>query len=1071
MSKRIGLGRTRSRSIERPVGAGSPGAAMAVTDDVGEGDEKSSGMSVNPRTRVRSSVGFESGGQGEAVEELENDTEAMSVTGWGMREPLGTAGKLDFHSAGCECLFASHDRNDLSASSPLVHPFAYTMLLLFSVIGAASSKASPATSAALVQSPPEPPLGFNPRPASHPSVSPGHTPSMNSPIAGRSSPHSLTLSDSLDFTSNPIHWPPSPGHQREGGSPGAEAASSTYPQPYVPGKGGTGRSSRHSSSGSIGGRNPSIPLGQMTMAGSSSTSIKTPESSRSNASSPQSSVSSIGGLSARRVSGPELARPGSMSANASSAGGIGARNPFFMPESFAAAGERLSPPTDVKMSPSGGSSEVGDAQSDRKEAASGQLHWARQVLNDERASGQERNSFSSQGSSVVGGSGSPDTWQSSGSAIQRVSGIPTSPQTAMRRSSSDDGRSSGGSPSRYRNEGSARLHRLSMDTIGAATETGVVAPSTLLGVEPQVLSPVRYSSGSPSLADDARQEWLTSGSESLIAGGSGSSQPESSHRRSSSRAEVGRWSTAREARQASPSRFAASSPIVPQLQRSISHEGPPRPARAQTTDGSVGNAQMWDSVWPDTTTRAVDPVTALPVSCTAVASPSLAPLVPPLVMHSRSMSASVSTTSPGTPSNNPEAFAHFSQGRRDSNAALFGRPSSSFIPKRSGSAGGVSPPGSPLITMKSPAKSLPSYKGYDKTHGTGRSGGSPSGDKSESPFNAQDMPAFSAPRGPGSPRQIPTVMNRFFSGDSEAPAFIFTLPTPPTGTPEISTSAAEVSRATEQSSLDKYPPLALPPAVATPSPAPGDLLNDADGVSLGDNRASAGSSANAQQRPVPPPFRRAVSHITAPSPPLLPAPSTFRTRSFSGSNMARPPLTSRNSGGKIRAGPPSPNLPSYIPSPTSSPRAPFTSLPLELPADAETAVVLEATGAPLSSLDDFVKPAGPPSEGSLSPVSMGRVSDADADDEASPPLASEVLELVEEETDTESIDDLSAMQSIPTPMPAAGVNGDADEVMAAPTDSLPADVAFEDEGLSTLERIFLLSKSEHAFHRSVQAFI
>lgn len=40
-----------------------------------------------------------------------------------------------------------------------------------------------------------------------------------------------------------------------------------------------------------------------------------------------------------------------------------------------------------------------------------------------------------------------------------------------------------------------------------------------------------------------------------------------------------------------------------------------------------------------------------------------------------------------------------------------------------------------------------------------------------------------------------------------------------------------------------------------------------------------------------------------------------------------------------------------------------------------------------------------------------------------------------------------------------------DEVMAVPKDLLPTDVAFEDEGLNTLERIFLLSKSEYPFHR------
>jgi serine/threonine-protein phosphatase 4 regulatory subunit 1 len=42
-----------------------------------------------------------------------------------------------------------------------------------------------------------------------------------------------------------------------------------------------------------------------------------------------------------------------------------------------------------------------------------------------------------------------------------------------------------------------------------------------------------------------------------------------------------------------------------------------------------------------------------------------------------------------------------------------------------------------------------------------------------------------------------------------------------------------------------------------------------------------------------------------------------------------------------------------------------------------------------------------------------------------------------------------------------------DEVMAAPKDVLPSDVAFEDEGLNTLERIFLLSKSDYPFHRWV----
>ncbi|KAJ9104057.1 hypothetical protein QFC19_004191 [Naganishia cerealis] len=40
------------------------------------------------------------------------------------------------------------------------------------------------------------------------------------------------------------------------------------------------------------------------------------------------------------------------------------------------------------------------------------------------------------------------------------------------------------------------------------------------------------------------------------------------------------------------------------------------------------------------------------------------------------------------------------------------------------------------------------------------------------------------------------------------------------------------------------------------------------------------------------------------------------------------------------------------------------------------------------------------------------------------------------------------------------------EALSMPKDLMPNEDAFEDEGLTTLERIFLLSRSEHAFHRS-----
>lgn len=54
--------------------------------------------------------------------------------------------------------------------------------------------------------------------------------------------------------------------------------------------------------------------------------------------------------------------------------------------------------------------------------------------------------------------------------------------------------------------------------------------------------------------------------------------------------------------------------------------------------------------------------------------------------------------------------------------------------------------------------------------------------------------------------------------------------------------------------------------------------------------------------------------------------------------------------------------------------------------------------------------------------------------------------------------------------PAGGGEVDPDvegipEALSMPRDLMPSEDAFEDEGLTTLERIFLLSRSEHAFHR------
>jgi hypothetical protein len=104
MAKRVGLGRTRSRSTDGPSEAASPGADMPVTDDVDGELQKSSATSSNPG-RIRSSIwspAFGLGGQGADAKVLGDPTEAPSGAVWDLGEASGTAGKLDLHSAGCK---------------------------------------------------------------------------------------------------------------------------------------------------------------------------------------------------------------------------------------------------------------------------------------------------------------------------------------------------------------------------------------------------------------------------------------------------------------------------------------------------------------------------------------------------------------------------------------------------------------------------------------------------------------------------------------------------------------------------------------------------------------------------------------------------------------------------------------------------------------------------------------------------------------------------------------------------------------------------------------------------------
>lgn len=930
-------------------------------------------------------------------------------------------------------------------------------------------------------------MGYNPPPAAHP-LSPPSPMAKLSPFApGEPFGGNINIGSGPEL-GGAFNWvgPTAAGQdlsRRSSSGQGSPAISEegTSPspsfvnQPVGPlgSSKGTPPSARKSSTGSVnststtGHRNPS-----------------TTGTTRSNASSPHSSVSSITGLPGRRVSGGSPGVIGSMVRSGSS--------PIVsVQESIGSVGMRMNPTMTTAATATTNHHHqhqqqghvhhtAQDSGMAEREKASDQLKSAREVLNVGRAnSGQldreneGRGSASSQGST----SSTADSW--TGGAVQRAQGltmsIPQQPVApgSIRRSSSDDGRSAC-SPIRSHQQrressssssSSSRPGSSSLDTL---VPTGVVAPSTLLGVEPTVTSPIRYSPTSPGPIEAGQQEWLAD------VGTGGSSL---SHRRSGSRAgEMGRWSTAREARQASPSRGLAS-PTIPTLYRSLSHEGQ-RTGRSQTTDGSVGHVNMWDSVWPDPSSKAVDPVTALPVSLSGMASPSLTPLVPPLVMHGRSMSASIPIT-PGTPQHGVDVGKYVGQGRRDSNAALFGRPPSGFTQSKTGSP--VSPPGSPMTSMKSPARSLPSYRHAKKSTGSMRSNASANSDRGDSPFNAQDLPAFSAPRGPGSPRQIPTVMNRFFE-EFNPPNLVFTQPTPPSGAHAHIDGRGDdevpVLEHREPHALEGSPPLALPPAVASPNLAP-SVSPPMSSDPLSDNKASGSNSSfpAPSGRPVPPPFRRAISHVNAPTPTPMPAP-TYRVRSFSGSSsqLTRPVLTSRNSGSRGQALGSEPSSPALVTQPISPHQTPAPELEKVEPL---ASVPSKQPSPPQRSSSDSESPpkTSPVAEQRSSPDNVSPASDVDADADPSPTSehdASHELDPLREEgyfqgetafQPEHGDEDDSAV--LDTPLPAAPSGNDSDEVMAAPTDSLPADVAFEDEGLLTLERIFLLSKSEHGFHRYV----
>jgi hypothetical protein len=1000
-------------------------------------------------------------------------------------------------------------------------------------------------------SPPAPPVGFNPPPASHPSStssSPGSPLNFNLNSIGSGSTTMGRVSSAspgevegagAGGREKMVGWPFGQSHspsllgqeeqvrfgsyhsgQREqtGGVAGASASASASAGTGERTGGSTAGSSASSPSsgtsegsgrnrtglrgmvgtgeqgavGSIGlgsgvGQGQSQSQGYAQGQGSGSGSGQ--GINRSSLSSLGSSVSSItlAGL-ARRTSGgrSDSSRSGSNRGSISNHGGA---NPFDL-AALGGGTEKITPPAE-QIAPSGMGAE-GDELSEAvagvtgqgKSTASEQLDRARQNLNDEkdRVFGLSRQA-SLAGLVIQHPQASPMEYNAvAGKSITSPSSPVLGARShtgSLRRSSSDDGRSAGSrSPSR---SSSSAASGSRLETL--VSPGGVVAPSTLLGVD-TITSPISYTDQSSEMFSPSHgrgSSSATTGDNASISSSRSGSSPVGQNRRG----DLGRWSTAREVRNSPPGKKSPSP--APSLQRSFSHESH-RHERA-STEGAQGNVHMWDSVWPtQTSNKAVDPVTALPVSHQVVGSPALVPLIPPLGMHSRSMSASVVVNSPnmGSPADS------YNRARRDSGAGVSGRPAMNLAARPS-TPGQLSPPGSPLSYINPQTRSLPMFRSAKKSatpsSGSATSKTSPTyTDRAESPLNSTDLPMFSAPRGPGSPRAIPTMMNRYFS-ETDVPGLIFTQPTP---TPEVSLSRPSDNERTNtfdatDSLLASSPPLALPPALASPEPAPAAGPSTlAASPAISDKPSGSGTPVKAASvaRPVPPPFRRALSHVNAASPPLQ-ASTSPRPRAYSGSTstMARPAMISQNSNysaSRQRSGQASPLQQPRVVSPAEE------SPPQSIGSDRGPSPTIRVS--PDKEENDKSPPAKSPvaksksssggkSGDSISPPSIGNSSHLDADDEASPVLPeSAVMKDISIEPQSDVFDEsFDAVQQDYNPVVIADtelhgsgtLNSDADEVMAVPTDTLPADVAFEDEGLLTLERIFLLSKSEHAFHRYV----
>lgn len=630
---------------------------------------------------------------------------------------------------------------------------------------------------------------------------------------------------------------------------------------------------------------------------------------------------------------------------------------------------------------------------------------------------------------------------------------------------------------------------------------GIATPSTILDATSTMTSPTDYNTGGPRdspdespphAPDEPSLSSLSHSTRNLAKEYERSQSPGSASSASSTHANMWRH------RGASTSELASRSASSANAQANAAHR-----ARSQTDGG--GNVHMWDSVWPENVTRSVHPFdigAASPVAIPPLESPFSTAHVPTMGgAHGRSMSGSVGDSFFG------------SQGRRGSNVGLLaGRSSPRGIgiklpaPTTNPDQTVPSPPSSPLL-LKSPSSGGTRsflmgdrYLHQSYRRSTGNTAGSSSDRSSNSRPTSPlvpENPYFHNAAAPGSasPRAIssliysPPLSQRDYNpallsprslperedGMAQQPELMFTHPTPTDGvSPDEPHGGGERAGMSGDSRVSPQQ-WALPPALAQPDPPPSQSVAPppptGPNLPLPDAAASVPTATTTNTRsgaglddiphpsklPLRPGFRRAISSrgmVAAPrSPQLLPA-ADVKPRSTSSPSILPQRAGGDGGGGGVDS---------------RSATSPTLSLsPLKLSPERKTGYLDNQDKASM-----VTSPPGQP-ESDFEQQHDANVEAPGATQSPPPSLASNVLT-----ADTSAADDQHANlltgpsgaqqlvfdDSNASQRQAASGVSEANEAMAQPSNLLPADVAFEEEGLLTLERIFLLSKSEHVFHR------